>query len=114
MLRQRLPEARILLLGLLPREESPSARLRLEVAQVSRLIRDCADGEPVSNFSRPVWVTLNACLMAIRLLFDHAQIRSQRCLGDRVGIVVIVLLALDEGLDIDRRNDPRLMSQRAE
>ena len=53
MLRQRLPEARILLLGLLPREESPSARLRLEVAQVSRLIRDCADGEPVSNFFSP-------------------------------------------------------------
>src|SRR5215472_16748729 len=35
-LRQRLPEARILLLGLLPREESPSAPLRLEVAQVNR------------------------------------------------------------------------------
>jgi GDSL-like Lipase/Acylhydrolase family len=43
MLRQRLPEARILLLGLLPREESPSALLRVEVAQVNRLIRDCAD-----------------------------------------------------------------------
>jgi len=47
MLRQRLPEARILLLGLLPREESPSAPLRLEVAQVNRLIRDCADGEHI-------------------------------------------------------------------
>jgi len=35
MLRQRLPEARILLLGLLPREESSSAPLRLEVAQVN-------------------------------------------------------------------------------
>ena len=47
MLRRRLPEARILLLGLLPREESPSAPLRLEVAQVNRLIRDCADGEHI-------------------------------------------------------------------
>src|SRR5215831_15906749 len=47
MLRQRLPEARILLLGLLPREQSPSAPLRLEVAQVKRLIRDCADGEHI-------------------------------------------------------------------
>ena len=47
MLRQRLPEARILLLGLLPREESPSALLRVEVAQVNRLIRDCADGRHI-------------------------------------------------------------------
>jgi len=31
----------------LPREESPSAPLRLEVAQVNRLIRDCADGEHI-------------------------------------------------------------------
>ena len=47
MLRQRLPKARILLLGLLPREESPSAALRVEVAQVNQLIRDCADGKHV-------------------------------------------------------------------
>ena len=47
MLRQRFPEARILLLGLLPREESPSAPLRLEVAQVNQLIRDRADGEHI-------------------------------------------------------------------
>ena len=46
-LREGLPEARILLLGLLPREESPSAALRVEVAQVNQLIRDCADGEHV-------------------------------------------------------------------
>jgi lysophospholipase L1-like esterase len=45
VLRERLPEARILLLGLLPREESPNAPLRLEVAQVNHLIRDCADGQ---------------------------------------------------------------------
>ena len=36
--------------------------------------------------------------LVLALLFDHAQIWSQRCLGDRLGIVVIVLLALDEGL----------------
>jgi lysophospholipase L1-like esterase len=46
-LRQRLPQARILLLGLLPREESPGAPLRLKVAQVNRLISDCADGEHI-------------------------------------------------------------------
>ena len=31
----------------MPREESPSAALRVEVAQVNQLIRDCADGEHV-------------------------------------------------------------------
>ena len=43
-LRQHFPTSKILLLGLLPREELPSARLRLAVAQVNRLIRACADG----------------------------------------------------------------------
>jgi lysophospholipase L1-like esterase len=47
VLRRRFPQARILLLGLLPREELPNAPLRLEVAQVNRLIRDCADGKHV-------------------------------------------------------------------
>lgn len=45
LLRERLPEARILLLGLLPREQFPDAPLRRAVVQVNRLIRDCADGE---------------------------------------------------------------------
>lgn len=47
VLRQHLPEARILLLGLLPRDAVPSAPLRIEVAQVNRLIRDCADDHHV-------------------------------------------------------------------
>jgi hypothetical protein len=34
-----------MLLGLLPREQFPDAPLRRAVAQVNRLIRDCADGE---------------------------------------------------------------------
>src|SRR5260370_7709388 len=45
LLRERLPEAQILLLGLLPREQFPDAPLRRAVVQVNRLIRDCADGE---------------------------------------------------------------------
>jgi lysophospholipase L1-like esterase len=47
VLRQRLPEARILLVGLLPREEVPSAPLRIEVARVNELIRNCADDQNV-------------------------------------------------------------------
>ena len=39
--------ARILLLGLLPRAAVPSALIRIEVAQVNRLIRDCADDQHV-------------------------------------------------------------------
>jgi lysophospholipase L1-like esterase len=47
LLRRRLPEARILLLALLPREESPAAALRLAGERVNRLIRDCADGDRI-------------------------------------------------------------------
>ena len=47
LLRERLPEAKILLVGLLPREQYPDALLRRAVAQVNRLIRDCADGEHI-------------------------------------------------------------------
>ena len=46
-LRQHFPEARILLLGLLPREEMPMAPLRVATAKVNRLIRDCADGRHI-------------------------------------------------------------------
>jgi lysophospholipase L1-like esterase len=34
-------------LGLLPREQFPDAPLRWAVAQVNRLIRDCAEGEHI-------------------------------------------------------------------
>jgi beta-glucosidase len=47
LLRQRLPQARILLLGLLPREQFPDAPLRRAVTETNRLIRDCADGEHI-------------------------------------------------------------------
>jgi lysophospholipase L1-like esterase len=42
-LRRRLPETRILLLGLLPRSAAPDARLRRGTAEVNRLIQDCGD-----------------------------------------------------------------------
>jgi lysophospholipase L1-like esterase len=46
-LRQYFPDANILLLGLLPREKSPTARLRLATIAVNRLIRGCADGQQI-------------------------------------------------------------------
>ena len=42
-LRQRLPAARILLLGLWPREESSDSRLRRETVAVNQLIQKCGD-----------------------------------------------------------------------
>ena len=42
-MRRYLQRARILLLGLLLREETPNALLRVEVTQVNQLIRNCAD-----------------------------------------------------------------------
>lgn len=42
-LRQRLPRARIVLLGLYPRSVSPEARLRRGTVAVNQLIRECGD-----------------------------------------------------------------------
>ncbi|MBV9829628.1 MAG: hypothetical protein JO001_28745 [Alphaproteobacteria bacterium] len=42
-LRQRLPRARIVLLGLYPRSISPEARLRRGTVAVNQLIRECGD-----------------------------------------------------------------------
>ncbi len=51
-------------------------------------------------------VELILCLFPNKL-----QIRPKSRLGNRLGVVVIVLLALDEGLDVDRRNNPRFVAQ---
>src|SRR5438874_4578686 len=47
-LRQHLPGARILLLGLWPREDVPRILQRHEIAAVNELIRDCGDDRAVS------------------------------------------------------------------
>jgi beta-glucosidase len=47
VLRRHFPDTRILLLGLLPREEDASALLRTAATRVNRLIRECADGEHI-------------------------------------------------------------------
>jgi lysophospholipase L1-like esterase len=46
-LRRRLPDARILLLGLLPRGGSPDGALRLKTVRVNELIRHCGDSGAV-------------------------------------------------------------------
>ena len=46
-LRQQLPNARILLLGLLPRSASPDAGLRRKVAAVNSLIQSCGDNRMI-------------------------------------------------------------------
>jgi lysophospholipase L1-like esterase len=48
-LRQRLPAARILLLGLWPREESPDARLRRATVAVNQLIQKCGEDGAVAK-----------------------------------------------------------------
>jgi lysophospholipase L1-like esterase len=47
VLRSRFPEAKILLLGLLPRSESPASERRWQVNQVNRLIRRCEDRQHI-------------------------------------------------------------------
>jgi len=47
VLRNRLPNARILLLGLWPREDMPAIVERHEIATVNALITTCADGKKV-------------------------------------------------------------------
>src|SRR5579871_6632292 len=49
--------------------------------------------------------------LVLRLLTDYAQIGPQYGLSDRLGIVVVVLLSLYERLHVDRRDDPRLVTQ---
>jgi beta-glucosidase len=46
-LRQKLPDTRILLLGLWPRGATPDDPLRQEVLEVNRLIATCADGSTI-------------------------------------------------------------------
>lgn len=49
--------------------------------------------------------------LVLRLLAYDAQVGPQCGLCDCLGVVVVVLLSLDERLHIDRRDDPRLVTQ---
>jgi lysophospholipase L1-like esterase len=46
-LREKVPSAKILLLGIFPRDEKPSGAMRTQVAEATRLFKDAADGEHV-------------------------------------------------------------------
>jgi beta-glucosidase len=46
-LRRQVPDAKVLLLGLLPRSEVPSDPLRIKVGEVNGLVAGCADGKNV-------------------------------------------------------------------
>lgn len=46
-LRQKVPSARILLLGLTPRGGAPWDQLRVEVSQVNQMLGSCADGQTI-------------------------------------------------------------------
>jgi beta-glucosidase len=46
-LRQKVPSARILLLGLTPRGGAPRDRLRVEASQVNQMLASCADGQTI-------------------------------------------------------------------
>jgi lysophospholipase L1-like esterase len=47
LLRSHFPAARLLLLGVLPRSESPVSRRRYQVHEVNRLIQHCADNRHI-------------------------------------------------------------------
>jgi hypothetical protein len=52
--------------------------------------------------------------LILRLLGHAAQVRATGGLRDRLGVVVVVLLSLHEGLHVDGLNDPRLVAKGAQ
>ena len=61
---------------------------------------------PARDQARPHAVAGLQVKLILGLLSDGSQVRAQCRLGDRLSIVVVVLLPLHEGLHVDCRDDP--------
>jgi len=70
--------------------------------------------QDIEPLSRPDAMTRLQVELILALLLDNTQVRSQRRLADCLGIVVVVFLPLQERFDVDRWDDPWLVSQGAE
>jgi lysophospholipase L1-like esterase len=90
-----LPDAKILLLGLLPREEAPTAPVRFALAPVNRLIRDCGDGEHIiyADIGDVLLVETGRLPAAISPDQLHFSARGYSLLGSRLVPLLDRLLA---------------------
>ena len=52
--------------------------------------------------------------LILGFLANGSEVRSERCLGNGFGIVIVILLALQERLHVDRRDNPWLEAKLAE
>src|SRR5680860_23808 len=72
--------------------------------------RGCPSGDKAgSNPMKCLQVQL-----ILRLLIDASKIGTQRCFGNPFCIIVVILLPLDEGLGINRWNNPWLKAKLAQ
>jgi lysophospholipase L1-like esterase len=87
-LRSRIPAARILLLGVLPRSESPDSHRRRQVNEVNQLVQTCADGKYVFYANAGEALLDRAGRLTRDVSFDgvHLTERGYARLTDRLGV----------------------------
>jgi len=84
---------------------------RWEHEHVLEEVQRRLDNNPLAMRQRRETVEHPFGTMILCLLAHGAQVRPQGCFGNRLSVVVVVLLPLHERLHIDRRNNPRRMAQ---
>lgn len=94
---KKLPETRVLLLGILPRDERPGTELRQKVGATNALIRELADGErvhylDVGQHFLDAQGKIPAELMAD---FLHPTPKGYRVLATAIAPAITELLATD-------------------